>query len=239
MQCAFEETSFSLESWTDSAFLIFSVVGIEVGLIVTFLNQVCKNSCDSVLFADFVSSTTTASLCRRCWSFQSEMWKCSAQADRCLFSKQLRLFREFGSSWLCVYYPWSFSFRWSDPNLKRDWLVFVGSSFMVPCRAFISFVKQDWLKKHNTWDTLHSFDTWMFWRTDWASTGSEPPFRVHCLQLGLACYHFTVDRGYHGLQDTASSQDTHPRDSKRLWTQSLRWTSMTKWYPSCVSCGDS
>jgi len=28
--------------------------------------------------------------------------------------------------------------------------------------------------------------------------------------------------GYHGLQDTASSQDTHPRDSKRLWTQSLR-----------------
>ena len=129
MQCAFEETSFSLESWTDSAFLIFSVVGIEVGLIVTFLNQVCKNSCDSVLFADFVSSTTTASLCRRCWSFQSEMWKCSAQADRCLFSKQLRLFREFGSSWLCVYYPWSFSFRWSDPNLKRDWLVFVGTSF--------------------------------------------------------------------------------------------------------------
>ena len=129
MQCAFEETSFSLESWTDSAFLIFSVVGIEVGLIVTFLNQVCKNSCDSVLFADFVSSTTTARLCRRCWSFQSEMWKCGAQADRCLFSKQLRLFREFGSSWLCVYYPWSFSFRWSDPNLKRDWLVFVGTSF--------------------------------------------------------------------------------------------------------------
>ena len=128
MQCAFEETSFSLESWTDSAFLIFSVVGIEVGLIVTFLNQVCKNSCDSVLFADFVSLTTTASLCRRCWSFQSEMWKCSVQADRCLFSKQLRLFREFGSSWLCVYYPWSFSFRWSDPNLKRDWLVFVGTS---------------------------------------------------------------------------------------------------------------
>jgi len=132
MQCAFEETSFSLESWTDSAFLIFSVVGIEVGLIVTFLNQVCKNSCDSVLFADFVSSTTTASLCRRCWSFQSEMWKCGAQADRCLFSKQLRLFREFGSSWLCVYYPWSFSFRWSDPNLKRDWLVFVGTSFSFP-----------------------------------------------------------------------------------------------------------
>ena len=28
--------------------------------------------------------------------------------------------------------------------------------------------------------------------------------------------------GYHGLQDTASSQDTHPRDSKRLWTQVLR-----------------
>ena len=48
MQCAFEETSFSLESWTDSAFLIFSVVGIEVGLIVTFLNQVCKNSCGSL-----------------------------------------------------------------------------------------------------------------------------------------------------------------------------------------------
>jgi hypothetical protein len=39
------------------------------------------------------------------------------------------LFREFGSSWLCVYYPWSFSFRWSDPNLKRDWLVFVGTRF--------------------------------------------------------------------------------------------------------------
>ena len=135
MQCAFEETSFSLESWTDSVFLIFSVVDVEVGLIVTFLNQVCKNSCDSVLFADFVSSMTTASLCWRCWSFQSEMWKCSAQADRCLFSKQLGLFREFGSSWLCVYYSWSFSFRWSDPNLKRDWLVFVGSKFIGPCRA--------------------------------------------------------------------------------------------------------
>jgi len=52
MQCAFEETSFSFESWTHSAFLMFPVGGIEVGLIVTFLEQVCKNSCDSVLFAD-------------------------------------------------------------------------------------------------------------------------------------------------------------------------------------------
>jgi hypothetical protein len=40
--------------------------------------------------------------------------------------KQPRLFREFGSSWLCVYYPWSFSFCRNDPNLKRDLLVCVG-----------------------------------------------------------------------------------------------------------------
>ena len=36
------------------------------------------------------------------------------------------MFREFGSSWLCVYSPSSSSFCCADPTLKRELLVFVG-----------------------------------------------------------------------------------------------------------------